>query len=192
MPQSDDDSEAWNDLTLAARCAERDAAAWEEFLRRAGPAAREMMRRLFARGGMPEPEREASEAMGDLAAALLQDGARALKAYRPAWPLRAYVAGVARNVAVGILRKRRSHVSLDATLAAPVPEAEPLAADPRQLEEALASLPARDRLILRLVYWEGASYAVAARVLRVPVGTFGPLLSAAREALRKKLPQEKR
>lgn len=191
-----DDPESWDDLTLARRCAGREEAAWREFLRRIGPEAQAMMRRLFARGGLPDPDREASEALGELAAHLLAGNARLLRAYRPVAPLRTFVAAIARNVAVDILRKRSPGFSLEQAyqgggslgdlLAAPA-EAAP---DSRSFEAALASLPARDRLILRLFYWEGASYAEIAGVLGVAPGSLGPLMVRARDALRRKLPEK--
>jgi RNA polymerase sigma-70 factor (ECF subfamily) len=54
----------------------------------------------------------------------------------------------------------------------------------RELEEALARLPAEQREVILLVGLEGMSYESAAEVLSVPVGTVRSRLSRGRDALR--------
>lgn len=190
MPR--DNPQDWDDLTLARRCAGREEAAWREFLRRTAPAAEAVFRRVFARAGLPDPAREAEEAMGDLVHALLRSNAASLKAYRPPHALKTYVRVIARNIAVGILRKRHQTLSLDAggmplRELLEAPEEPGLPASPARLEEALARLPPREALALRLAYWDGHSLIEISRVLRIPMGTLGPLMSRAREALRRDL-----
>lgn len=191
MPQDDDPKApgTWTDLTLAGRCAARDEAAWEELLRRIGPSALHVMARVFRRAGLPDPEAEAGEALGSLASALLDHGARALRAYRPPIPLRIYLGVIARNVACRALRKHRPALPLDAVDAEDlswVPVEKPL--DAERLRQAMEGLAPRDRLLLQLVYWKGLGYAEAAQVLGVAPGTIGPLLTQAREALRRLAP----
>lgn len=194
MPE---DPEQWSDLELALRCAARDDAAWRELLRRAGPHAAGAMRRVFARAGVPDPAREASEALGSVVEALLGRDASLLRSYRPLAPLAVYVAVVARNVALSLLKPRRVHLSLEA----PAPGGKALAelleagADPggvgtELLESALASLPAREQVALRLAYWEGLSYAGIARVLDVAESSMGMLMTRARKRLRDALERE--
>lgn len=143
------------------------------------------MRRVFRRAGLPDPEAEALEAMGSLAAALLERNAHLLRAYRPEVPLRIYLGMVARSVALKLLRKRRIVLPLEAEPLAPLPPELP--GDPERLHAALARLPARDRLMLRLIYWQGMNYEAAAAVLGVQPGTVGSLLTRARETLRQAL-----
>jgi RNA polymerase sigma-70 factor (ECF subfamily) len=57
------------------------------------------------------------------------------------------------------------------------------------LEKGLTALPAAQREILALYYFEELSYKEIADVLRVPVGTVGVRLARARSALKKQLPE---
>ena len=55
----------------------------------------------------------------------------------------------------------------------------------REMDEALARLPAEQREVILLVGLEGMSYETAATVLSVPVGTVRSRLSRGRDALRR-------
>ncbi len=184
--------ESWDDETLARRSALREDRAWRELLRRCGGAAEGMMRRVFARSGSPESAREASEALGDWAAALLENDAALLRAYWPRAPLRAYLAVIARSVAVRMARRSPRGLPLDPGAAeAPGRAPAEFPAGPEALAKALSTLPSRDRLLLRLVYWDACSYDEAAGVLGVAPSSLGPLLTRARHALRQALESEK-
>jgi RNA polymerase sigma-70 factor (ECF subfamily) len=54
----------------------------------------------------------------------------------------------------------------------------------RELDTALARLPAEQREVILLVGLEGMSYEAAAQILEVPVGTVRSRLSRGRDALR--------
>lgn len=174
-----------DDAELARRCAEKDDEAWEELLRRCGPAARGMMRRTFLRAGVPDPAREAEEAMGAFAALLLENDGKLLLAYRPPTPLRFYLALVARSAACRILRKRGREAFLEEDLEAPVPDTP--RASREEVSAALEALSSRDRLALRLFYWEGMRQDAIAKVLGVSPSGMGPVMTRAREAFRKAL-----
>jgi RNA polymerase sigma-70 factor (ECF subfamily) len=57
----------------------------------------------------------------------------------------------------------------------------------RELERALGCLPEEQRAVILLVGLEGMSYAAAAQILNVPVGTVRSRLSRGRDALRRLL-----
>lgn len=61
----------------------------------------------------------------------------------------------------------------------------------RRILDGLDDLPAADREVLSLVAWSGLSYAEAADVLRVPVGTVKSRLARARTRLRGLTAQER-
>lgn len=187
------DPSQWSDEELARRCAGRGQEAWVELLRRAGPYAKAMMRRVFLRAGVPDPGREAEEALGDLVEALLEQDQALLRAYRARRaPLATYLAVVARSIAVRIVRRRKPALPLGALddVEAPDGLSGELASEvprhtPAQLELALASLRPRDRLLLKLAYWRGLRYAEIAPLAGVPASHVGPLMTRAREQLRK-------
>ena len=172
-----------DDATLARRSAQRDPEAWEELLRRAGPASLGMIRRLFRRAGLPSADLEAEDAMGDWSSALLEKGGKVLLAYRPPTPLSAYLAVVARGVAHGRLRRRRGLRIADPSMLTSPERLEPRVS-PEALSKALDILEPRYRLALQLVYWDALAYDDVARVLGVQPSSVGPLVSRSRQALR--------
>jgi len=108
---------------------------------------------------------------------------------RPETDARAWVFTILHNLAMNRLRqaaRRGPHVELDAAAAAQPPSQE---AHVRhgELLRALAELPADQRSVLLLVGVEGLSYADAARVQGVPIGTVMSRLSRARERLHRLL-----
>jgi len=108
---------------------------------------------------------------------------------RPETDARAWVFTILHNLAMNRLRqaaRRGPHVELDDAAAAQPPSQE---AHVRhgELLRALAELPADQRSVLLLVGVEGLSYADAARVQGVPIGTVMSRLSRARERLHRLL-----
>ena len=101
---------------------------------------------------------------------------------------RAWVFAILHNLAMNRLRQRArrgAHVALDdandPALARPPAQEDQLRHG--DLVRALAELPADQRSVLLLVAVEDLSYAEAARVLDVPIGTVMSRLSRARERL---------
>ena len=179
-----EDPLSWDDATLARLAASRGGAAWEELLRRVGPACEGCMREVFRRAGVPDPAAEAAEAMGSLAEALLARDAAALRAYRPPTPLKAYLVAVARHLSFRVLKKRHPALPLEAAgreLA--WVQADP-AVDVQRVHLALGRLRPRERLLLQLVYWRGLTYEETARVAGIEPSSLGPLLTRARESLK--------
>lgn len=173
---------------LALRCADRDDAAWRELLELAGPSAESVMRRVFRRAGVPDPSREAADAMGAWALALLARDGALLRAYREdRAPLSVYLAVVARSTAIRILEKRHPHRPLEEAEAPARLLGEEPAVELERLREALARLEPRERLLLQLVYWDAMAPEEVARVLGVQPGSIGSLLTRARAALRFRL-----
>ncbi len=188
-------ADIWDDLTLVRRCARRDTAAWGVFLDREGPFVLAVLRRAFRRAGVGSPAQEAEEALGDLVLALLDRDGALLDAYRPSSPLRVYLAVIARTTASRRLRKRHPLLGLNLdALPSPVSIPEPLIGgaevDPVRVRKAMASLAPKARLLLRLLYWHGWSYAQAARSLGLPAANLGTLATRAREAFRKALARQ--
>jgi len=54
-----------------------------------------------------------------------------------------------------------------------------------QLFRAIEVLPRRERLLIKLFYFDGLSYKAIADVLHVPVNSISPLMMRAKEALKK-------
>ncbi len=105
--------------------------------------------------------------------------------WRPGSDLRAWLFTVMHNVHVNQVRASRDHATLDdegAEMAVAAVQGASL--EIRDLERALALLPAEQREVLLLIALENMSYAEVAGALGIPIGTVMSRLSRAREKLR--------
>jgi RNA polymerase sigma factor (sigma-70 family) len=105
--------------------------------------------------------------------------------YRPGTDLRAWLFTVMHNVHVNKVRAMRLADPLEETLpelAQRAPQGDALLV--RDLDRAIARLPADQRAVLLLVTLEEMSYEEVARTLGIPIGTVMSRLSRAREKLR--------
>ncbi|HSN33995.1 MAG TPA: sigma-70 family RNA polymerase sigma factor [Ideonella sp.] len=103
---------------------------------------------------------------------------------------RAWLFGIMHNLFVDRLRRQQRSPevgSLDETSERAVAAAQTDRLELRDLERALARLPAEQREVLLLVGVESLAYAEVAAVVGVPVGTVMSRLSRARERLRQEL-----
>ena len=140
---------------------------------------------------IPRLRRYARALVGDRAAAddLVQDTLERawakLHLYRRGTDLRAWLFTVMHNVHVNRVRATRPMDMLDDEM--PELAQSPAQGDGllvRDLERAIARLPAEQRAVLLLVTLEDMSYEEVARALAIPVGTVMSRLSRAREKLR--------
>lgn len=140
---------------------------------------------------IPRLRRYARALTGERAAAddLVQDTLERawtkLHLYRRGTDLRAWLFTVMHNVHVNKLRATRPTHPLDDAmpeLAQRAPQADALLL--RDLDRAIARLPADQRAVLLLVSLEDMSYEEVARTLGIPIGTVMSRLSRAREKLR--------
>lgn len=111
------------------------------------------------------------------------------RVWRPVRDLRAYLFTTLHNVFIDELRrKRHTPVKVDVEglvdrLAIPAGQTDRL--EWRDFVRALSRIPVEQREVVLLVGMEGLSYAEAAKVLGVPIGTVMSRLSRGREALRR-------
>lgn len=128
----------------------------------------------------------------DLADDLVQDclerAIRKHALWRPTGPLRAWLFRMLLNIYRNDLRHRRRAPDT-ASLSSIAVEPQIQSASPSRLAfaetaRAMQLLPAEQREALLLIAVEGMSYAEAAKVLEVPIGTLMSRLGRARSALR--------
>ncbi|HJS38797.1 MAG TPA: RNA polymerase sigma factor [Burkholderiales bacterium] len=140
---------------------------------------------------IPRLRRYARALAGDRAAAddLVQDTLERawakLHLFRGGTDLRAWLFTVMHNVHVNQVRAARPTDALDEEmpeLAQRAVQGDALVV--RDLERALAALPAAQREVLLLVALEDLSYEETAQVLGIPIGTVMSRLARAREKLR--------
>jgi RNA polymerase sigma-70 factor (ECF subfamily) len=140
---------------------------------------------------IPRLRRYARALVGDRSTAddLVQDTLERawakLHLYRRGTDLRAWLFTVMHNVHVNRVRSSRATDPLDdeiPELAQRAPQSDALLV--RDLDRAIARLPAEQRAVLLLVTLEEMSYDQVARTLGIPIGTVMSRLSRAREKLR--------
>jgi len=141
---------------------------------------------------IPRLRRYARALVGDRYAAddLVQDTLeRAMNKFhlwRPGSDLRAWLFAIMHNVYVNQLRSRaaRPETALDDgdLLAQALPDTDRL--ELRDMQTAIAALPAEQREVILLVALEQLSYAEVSRALGIPMGTVMSRLFRARERLR--------
>ncbi|HWD22308.1 MAG TPA: sigma-70 family RNA polymerase sigma factor [Burkholderiales bacterium] len=140
---------------------------------------------------IPRLRRYARALVGDRAAAddLVQDTLERawakLHLYRQGTDLRAWLFTVMHNVHVNRVRATRPMETLEDEM--PELAQRPAQGDGllvRDLDRAIARLPADQRAVLLLVTLEEMSYEDVARALAIPIGTVMSRLSRAREKLR--------
>ncbi|MCL4800704.1 MAG: RNA polymerase sigma factor [Burkholderiales bacterium] len=141
---------------------------------------------------IPRLRRYARALVGDRYAAddLVQDTLeRAINKYhlwRPGSDLRAWLFAIMHNVYVNQLRSRaaRPEAALDDEDALPQAPSDVDRLEIRDIQVALAALPAEQREVVLLVALEQMSYAEASTTLGIPIGTVMSRLFRARERLR--------
>ena len=152
-------------------CLEGDPKAWEGLWTAFGPA---MTR---AATSMLRSPAEAEEVCQGVLVKLAADNARALRTFsgrlEPAGHLERWLVAVTLRESLDHLRSASRRKRREAT-AGPDPKEVPSplqslcrAEDAERLHQALEALPARDRLLLRLRFWDGASHAETAALLKV-------------------------
>jgi RNA polymerase sigma-70 factor (ECF subfamily) len=179
------------DRELVARLAEGDAAAWSEFVSRDGPLVVALVRRALHNRGIRAGESDVDDIVGEVFAAFLERDRHLVKSFRFGCSWRSWLAIVAQGRIGRWLRSRgkTSGAPLDEQLVAEDSSEGPLAQADRadqatKLREAIARLPERDRIALRLFYEEKLSREEIGRVLATNAEHVGVILDRARRKLR--------
>lgn len=177
-----------DDRALVQRCLAGDRGAWDEFVSRYSPLLRAAVAKTLLRLRRTTPADEIDDLVQSIIVHLLDEKSRRLETYRGQARLSGWLYSVAVRFTLNHLRRTRR------LLVGPLDESQ-LAVDPEEpedplpwrealLKEALESLSARDRLILRMRFFDGLSYRSMSKVLKVPVNTLSPALARARNRLR--------
>lgn len=195
-----------DDRELIRRLIAGEADAWRMLVEGSAGLMRAMVLRVLPADGAGEAEVE--DVLQSVFLKLWAGDRRRLREFRGRCRLSTWLAAVARREALDRRRKGERHARL--TRAAHGDAVRSLlddvqrASDPaddgrvldahrrRQVAHAVADLPARDRLLIRLVYEDGCAYREAARVLGARENSIGPWLSRAQARLRAALAPERR
>jgi RNA polymerase sigma factor (sigma-70 family) len=181
------------DRQIVDRCIRGESRSWDILVDRYGPtvyeAARFTLRRVLGAVQDDDVENVAQAVL----LGLCDKGFHRLKLFQARSSFRTWVTSVTCRFALNYVRteKRKGslkHGPLDPSVAE-LPDGEagllPGAEEREKLHGALEKLPPRERLLLKLFYFDGLSYKAIADVMKIPVNSISPFMMRAKESLRK-------
>lgn len=182
------------DRNLLNRCLDREPGAWKELVDRfAGLFAHVIQHTAHARSITLSPH-DVDDLLADVFLALLANNSDALRRFRGESTLSTYLTVICRRIVVHEMIRRRmaeemGHVKTHGTALdhAHVGESDTSTrVENRELvQRMLEGLSETEAAVIRLYHLEGRSYHEIAAGLSIPENSIGPVLTRAREKLRK-------
>ena len=179
------------DQTLVQRCLDHKPGAWSDFVDRfLGLIYHVVQHTSYLRSVALRPE-DAEDVAAEVLLQIIANDYGVLRHFRGESSLASYLAVVARRACIHELAKRAGQREVQATNGVAEhhePESHQAEIGIESLEEVqklLRKLPSRERDVVRLSYLEGRSYEEISTELNIPVNSIGPILSRARNRLRK-------
>jgi RNA polymerase sigma-70 factor (ECF subfamily) len=179
MPMVQGRERAADARTIVALMIRGDGEAWDRFVGAYGPFVRQAIR---ARA----PDEDRDEIYSQVLTRLVERDYALLRNFRWDCSLETYPSYLARSECHRV-RRRWLIARARESIPGAVPEADPPQESIDRVRCAIGGLPARDRLLLRLVFFEGMRYAEAAEALGVSPNSIGPLLGRALARLKEEL-----
>jgi RNA polymerase sigma-70 factor (ECF subfamily) len=181
------------DRNLLERCLHGKPRAWEDFVDRfLGLVIHVVNHTAQARSVRLTPE-DRDDFCAEVFLAVIRRDFALLRNFRGQSSLATYLAVVARRIVVRQLLSRNSIARLgdgSAQHAAqvvpdPHPEAEQRLSNREEVERLLDGLPEHEARVVRMFHLEGKTYQQISSALGLPENSIGPLLSRAREKMRR-------
>jgi RNA polymerase sigma-70 factor (ECF subfamily) len=179
---------------LIDRCIRGEARAWEILVEEYGPAVYDAARFTLRRVLGAAQDEDVENVYQAVLLALCDRNAHRLKLFQGRSSFRTWLTSVTGRFALNYIRTEKRKGSLkycaldDSAGDLPGRERDlfPGGMEEReQLFTALEKIPARERLLLKLFYFDGLSYKAIAKVMKIPVNSVSPLLLRARDSLKK-------
>lgn len=173
-----------------AKLARGDPAAWSAFVANEGPLVLALVRRALHARSVKASQADVDDLVAEVFAAFLDRERALVKQFRFECSWRSWIAIVTQGRVGKWLRARRAPTtSLEEVLVAEESGEGPVRQavrreDVERLREAIAKLPDRDRLALRLFYEEKLSREEIGRALGITPAHAGVVLDRARKKLR--------
>jgi len=181
------------DRELLKRCLNHEPGAWNDFVDRFMGLVYHVIQHTAHLRSTPLRPEETEDLAAEVLLAMVANDYAALRQFRGHSSLATYLTVIARRICVQELARRaaaREVVPREDGAVKPeeFEDRRPHSGGLETLEEVarlLQKLPSRDRSVVRLYYLEGRSYEEISTELNMPVNSIGPILSRAREKLRK-------
>ncbi|MHC4605980.1 MAG: RNA polymerase sigma factor [Planctomycetota bacterium] len=188
-----------NERQLIQRCIRGEPAGWELFVEAFGPtiydAARYTLRRVL---GIAQDEDVENVYQGVLLA-LCDKKCHRLRSFQGRSSFRTWLTSVTTRFSLNHVRTEKRKGSLKFLMlddnVKDIPDREDLDRMARDEHEALAraidKLAERERLLVKLFYYDGLSYKEIGRILRIPTNSISPMLSRAKDQVRRLMKDRK-
>ncbi|MEE2781029.1 MAG: sigma-70 family RNA polymerase sigma factor [Planctomycetota bacterium] len=182
------------DRSLLDRCLAGEATAWRSFVDRFMGLVIHVVQHVARSRSLRLSEADRDDLVAEVFLTIVANDFAVLRHFRGQSSLATYLTVVARRVVVRAITRTRSAVGSPASqvsseLASDVPDPHPelsgVLSDREQVERLLDELQGAERDIVRLYHLEGRSYYEISIATGVPENSIGPLLSRAREKLRR-------
>jgi len=176
-------------LELARRCIAREPGAWRDFVDLYAPTVKALARRYLRLHGRFPDESVLEDVLQELMLAVTRRDYRLLRNYDPTYSFKTYLGVITRTEVHRLLRRKRPQLGNAEELEAAAPVQEDASGAVEKLEEtelleaALAKLPERDALILRLRFMRERDYRQIAQALGIPEASVGQTLYRAKQKL---------
>ncbi len=179
------------DRQFIQRCVALEPGAWQEFVGRYAALFTHVVQHTAHCRSVKLAPADLEDVVSDIFLAILANDLAVLRNFRGLSELSTYLAVIARRIAVHALTRRRmaeamGHVPLHAD------SLEQAASDGQRIENEelvqamLAGLSETEAAIVWQYHMEGRSYHDISQALGVPENSIGPLLTRAREKLRRR------
>jgi len=183
-----------DELQWVVRLKNREAGAWDEFVRQLHDLVHGVIRQTAARRQMKLQPSDVDDLASDVFAAAL----RSLERFRRESTLSTWLTSITRRVVQRELgrawrvrvRGDVSHAERADTSSRPPLEDMLLTESNARLEAALEQVPENLRLVLRLHYLQRRSYSEISRQLGISINSVGPALARGRDVLREIMKKE--
>ncbi len=159
---------------------------WDRFVELYGPFVREAIRMRASASASAE---DRDEIYSQVLTRLVERDFALLRNFRWDCSLETYLTFVARSECHRYWRRRLIARARDLIPGA-LPEDHAKDDEIDRVRGAIGGLPPRDRLLLRLIFFEGMRYAEAAEVLGISSNSVGPLLGRAMTRLKEEVRKE--
>jgi RNA polymerase sigma-70 factor (ECF subfamily) len=162
--------------------------AWNDFVDRFLGLIYHVVHHTSYLRSVPLPPEDVEDVAAETLLQIVADDYAVLRQFRGQSSLATYLTVIARRICVQELTRRAAReVPVGANAKATEPETKQATSLERleEVQKLLGKLPARERAVVRLSYLEGRTYEEISTELNIPVNSIGPILSRARQRLRK-------
>lgn len=185
------------DKTLLQRCLNREPGAWNDFVDRFLGLIYHVIHHTSHVRSVSLQAEDVEDLAAEILLHIVDNNYAMLRQFRGSASLATYLTVIARRICIHELVKRTGGVPegpVDGRRAAVKEREEPPKAavgleSLEEVQQLMRKLPAREREVVRLFYLEGRSYEEISTELQVPVNSIGPVLTRARQRLRKDQPK---